>query len=184
MLVVAAHSCFVSENLPALLQLVVGALVGAAITILVKRDEYRRALADRWDVDKRRAYADFLRDANSYERAVFVLRAECSEPAAVSPVKLDNAFEAMQRSLSEVMLIGGAVVARSAFWYAEALVPAFGKLDAGHDRGPYGWGDVDLDGDGPGSVMRTRGEYVQSVRRELGLRADQEPHWNSFASVR
>lgn len=168
---------------------VIGAVLGALLTYGIKRDEYRRQSRERWDVDKRVTYQKFLAAANDYERRVFLLQIDpvaMSQPSSVDPKQLDQPFERLQAATAQITLLASNPIPITAMMYVRALVPSIGELEAGHDKGPYGWAAAQLQHVGePGepTVANARGAFIKVVRHELRL--DEVPAiFHTLASTR
>jgi hypothetical protein len=152
--------------------LILGAVLGAALTWLLKQDEYRRLASARWDADKRDAYVEFLQACNDYERWVAMLHRDAqamADPNAVDRMPLDSKFERMQAAFTQFALLGKDPVPFAALFYMMALVPSIGELDDGHDEGPYGWKAVDFANSESIPIWTGRGDFIKAVRKELGL---------------
>lgn len=174
--------------MPGLIQVVVGAVVGAVITWLVRRDDYRRLLTDRWDEDKRQVYAEFMMAGNDYELLLYRLHADeaaMRDPRSINREVLRPAFERMQRALSQAMFIAQHPLPMAAMAYAMALIPSFGELEEGHDYGPYGWAHVQMDtAQEREGLVAIRGRFVIQARRELHLAAEHEVNWNPMTTAK
>jgi len=166
---------------------VLGAGVGASVTWLVNRAQWKREQSVRWQSDRRAAYSRFLAASDAYERAVFDLQQDerlMADPESAPKDALAGPYREFQAAMTEVTLMGSTKVCVSAQRLAATLVPAFTELQRDHDRGPYGWSSVDFASDLPGgeTITEMRLDFVAEARRELGLRDWSGGAWASLPS--